>query len=42
MEAATGERAGAAVLIGIGDYLLEEQVWPLRYACATRRRWQPS
>jgi uncharacterized caspase-like protein len=32
MEAATGERAGAAVLIGIGDYLLEKQVWPLRYA----------
>ena len=32
MEAATGERAGAAVLIGIGSYLLPEQVWPLRYA----------
>ena len=32
MEAATGERAGAAVLIGIGEYLHEEQVWPLRYA----------
>ena len=32
MEAATGERAGAAVLIGIGSYLLAEQVWPLRYA----------
>jgi serine/threonine protein kinase len=32
MEAATSERDGAAVLIGIGQYLLEEQVWPLRYA----------
>ena len=32
MEAATSERDGAAVLIGIGEYLLEEQVWPLRYA----------
>src|SRR3954447_22848562 len=32
MEAATVERAGAAVLIGIGDYLHQEQVWPLRYA----------
>ena len=32
MEAATGERAGAAVLIGIGDYLHQQQVWPLRYA----------
>jgi serine/threonine protein kinase len=29
---ASGERAGAAVLIGIGDYLRSEQVWPLRYA----------
>src|SRR5262245_27828984 len=29
---AAGERAGAAVLIGIGDYLRSEQVWPLRYA----------
>ena len=29
---AAGERAGAAVLIGIGDYLHAEQVWPLRYA----------
>jgi serine/threonine protein kinase len=29
---ATGERAGAAVLVGIGDYLRSEQVWPLRYA----------
>ncbi len=32
MEAATGERAGAAVLIGVSDYLHQEQVWPLRYA----------
>jgi serine/threonine protein kinase len=32
MEDATGERDGAAVLIGIGEYLHEEQVWPLRYA----------
>ena len=32
MEAATGERDGAAVLIGIGEYLHAEQVWPLRYA----------
>ncbi len=32
MEAATLERAGAAVLIGVGDYLHREQVWPLRYA----------
>jgi serine/threonine protein kinase len=32
MEAATSERDGAAVLIGIGEYLLEEQVGPLRYA----------
>jgi serine/threonine protein kinase/uncharacterized caspase-like protein len=32
MEAATSERDGAAVLIGIGQYLLKEQVWPLRYA----------
>src|SRR5271170_6885207 len=32
MEAATGERDGAAVLIGIGAYLHEEQIWPLRYA----------
>jgi serine/threonine protein kinase len=32
MKAATGERAGAAVLIGIGDYLHQEQIWPLRFA----------
>jgi serine/threonine protein kinase/uncharacterized caspase-like protein len=32
MEAATSERHGAAVLIGIGSYLRAEQVWPLRYA----------
>jgi serine/threonine protein kinase len=32
MEAATGERNGAAVLIGIGEYLHKEQVWPLLYA----------
>jgi serine/threonine protein kinase len=32
MKAATGERNGAAVLIGIGEYLHKEQVWPLRYA----------
>jgi serine/threonine protein kinase len=32
MEAATSERHGAAVLIGIGAYLQAEQVWPLRYA----------
>jgi serine/threonine protein kinase len=32
MVAATGQRAGAAVLIGVGDYLRSEQVWPLRYA----------
>jgi serine/threonine protein kinase len=32
MKAATGERAGVAVLIGIGSYLLPEQVWPLRFA----------
>ena len=29
---AVGERAGAAVLIGVGDYLHAEQVLPLRYA----------
>jgi serine/threonine protein kinase len=32
MEGGTGERGGAAVLIGIGEYLHAEQVWPLRYA----------
>jgi serine/threonine protein kinase len=32
MEAATSERNGAAVLIGIGAYQHAEQVWPLRYA----------
>jgi Protein kinase domain/Caspase domain len=32
MEAATGERNGAAVVIGIGEYLRQEQVWPLCYA----------
>ncbi len=32
MEAATSERDAAAVLIGIGEYLRAEQVWPLRYA----------
>jgi serine/threonine protein kinase len=30
--AAAGERAGAAVLIGIGEYLRAEQVAPLRFA----------
>jgi serine/threonine protein kinase len=29
---ATGNRAGSAVLIGIGEYLRSEQIWPLRYA----------
>jgi serine/threonine protein kinase len=29
---ATGERAGVAVVIGIGDYVDAEHVWPLRYA----------
>jgi len=32
MAAAKGERAAAALLIGIGKYLHAEQVWPLRYA----------
>jgi uncharacterized caspase-like protein len=32
MEAAKNERNGAAVLIGIGEYLHKEQVWPLHYA----------
>jgi hypothetical protein len=32
MNAATVERAGAAVVIGVGDYLHQEEVWPLRYA----------
>jgi len=32
MAAALGERAAAALLIGIGKYLQGEQVWPLRYA----------
>ena len=31
MGARTGERNGAAVLIGVGEYLHQEQVWPLRY-----------
>ena len=30
--AAAGERAGAALVIGVGEYLHAEQVWPLRYA----------
>jgi serine/threonine protein kinase len=32
MEGGTGERGGAAVLIGIGEYLHTQQVWPLCYA----------
>ena len=32
MKAATSERDGAAVVIGVGQYLRDEQVWPLRYA----------
>jgi serine/threonine protein kinase len=32
MAPAAGERAGAALLIGIGQYLHSEQVWPLRFA----------
>jgi serine/threonine protein kinase len=30
--APAGERAGAALLIGIGDYLQGDRVWPLRFA----------
>jgi hypothetical protein len=32
MEGATGGRGGAAAVIGIGEYLYTQQVWPLRYA----------
>ena len=30
--AIAGERTGAALVIGVGEYLHAEQVWPLRYA----------
>jgi serine/threonine protein kinase len=32
MAAANGERPAAALLIGIGSYLHDQQVWPLKYA----------
>jgi serine/threonine protein kinase len=32
MAAVAGERAGTALLIGIGEYLHSGQVWPLRFA----------